>query len=236
VSLSTIDAEGVKKLAKNETKNLRLITVVATWCGPCVEELSELVTIQRMYRGRQFEMLTISLDGVKNRDQALKFLTQKHASSANYLFDSDDRDKFAEALDLITEAVPFPRVLGRVCSHPCQSQCTRGKIDKPVAICALKRFVADSNSTESSLKRAQTSNNGGQISGPAQVAIIGSGPAGLTAARDLARLGHRATVFEALPVAGVEMPSTPAAHTTSVCARRYASAISSPWVASGPAG
>ena len=99
VSLGTIDAEGVKKLARNETKNLRLITVWATWCGPCVEELSELVTIQRMYRGRQFEMSTISLDGVKNQDQALKFLTKKHASSANYLFDSDDRDQFAEALD-----------------------------------------------------------------------------------------------------------------------------------------
>jgi peroxiredoxin len=99
VSLGTIDAEGVKKLAKNDTKNLRLISVWATWCGPCVEELSELVTIQRMYRGRRFEMITISLDGVQNRDQALEFLTKKHASSANYLFDSDDRDQLAEALD-----------------------------------------------------------------------------------------------------------------------------------------
>jgi peroxiredoxin len=99
VALKTIDAEGVQKLAKNETKNLRLITVWATWCGPCVEELSELVTINRMYRARRFEMITISLDGVKNQDQALKFLRQEHASSANYLFDSEDRDKLAEALD-----------------------------------------------------------------------------------------------------------------------------------------
>lgn len=99
VSLNTIDANGVKQLAGNDTKNLRLINVWATWCGPCVEELSQLVTINRMYRRRRFEMITISLDGVKNREQALKFLTEKHVSSANYLFESDDKDKLAEALD-----------------------------------------------------------------------------------------------------------------------------------------
>ncbi|MFH1169435.1 MAG: FAD-dependent oxidoreductase [Chloroflexota bacterium] len=109
--------------------------------------------------------------------------------------------KYTEALDLVTEAVPFPRVLGRVCTHPCESKCTRNKVDKAVAICTLKRFVADNNSTESSLRRTHNS-NGVKPSGPPQAAIIGSGPAGLTAARDLARMGHRATVFEALPVAG----------------------------------
>ena len=98
-SLSTISADGVKALAKNDTKKLRLINVWATWCGPCLEELSPLVTINRMYRGRRFEMITISLDGVKNKDLALKCLTEKHVSSTNYLFDSDDKDKLAEALD-----------------------------------------------------------------------------------------------------------------------------------------
>jgi len=110
--------------------------------------------------------------------------------------------KFAEALDLITEATPFPRVLGRVCTHPCEDKCTRTKIDQAVSICALKRFVADNNSTESSLRRAHTANNDVKPTGSSRVAIIGSGPAGLTAARDLARLGHKSTVFEALPVAG----------------------------------
>ena len=99
VSLATIDEEGVKALARNDTKKYRLVNVWATWCMPCVEELSELVTINRMYRKRRFEMITISLDSVKDRDQALKFLTEKHVSSANYIFDSDDRDKLAEALD-----------------------------------------------------------------------------------------------------------------------------------------
>ncbi len=99
VSLGTIDAARVKELVKNDTRNLRLINIWATWCIPCVEELSELVTINRMYRGRRFEMITISLDSIENRDQALKFLTKKHVSSANYLFESDDRDQLAEALD-----------------------------------------------------------------------------------------------------------------------------------------
>ncbi|HUT13180.1 MAG TPA: redoxin domain-containing protein [Thermoguttaceae bacterium] len=99
VSLDTIDAEGVKDLAKNDTNKLRLISVWATWCIPCVEELLELVTINRMYRRRGFEMITISLDGVKSREQALEALTEKHVSSKNYLFSSTDKDKLAEALD-----------------------------------------------------------------------------------------------------------------------------------------
>ncbi|MFC2036226.1 FAD-dependent oxidoreductase [Chloroflexota bacterium] len=110
------------------------------------------------------------------------------------------KGKFTEALDLITKSAPFPRVLGRVCHHPCESKCTRGKIDEAVSICALKRFAANSDFTEASLRRAL--DNGIRPTGPPTVAIIGAGPAGLTAARDLAQLGYRSTIFEALPVAG----------------------------------
>ena len=99
VSLGTIDEGGVKQLAKNDTKKFRLINVWATWCGPCVEEMPKLVTINRMYRKRRFELITISLDGGKDRDLALEFLTKKHVSSTNYIFNSSDRDKLAEALD-----------------------------------------------------------------------------------------------------------------------------------------
>ncbi len=99
VELERIDAEGVKKLAANDTGKLRLVNVWATWCGPCVEELDELVTIHRMYRKRDFEVITISLDEAEQKDRALKTLEEKHASTKNYLFSSPDRDKLAEALD-----------------------------------------------------------------------------------------------------------------------------------------
>ena len=99
VSLDVIDERGVEELVKNDTKNLRLINVWATWCIPCIEELPELVTVNRMYRKRRFETITISLDSVRNKDQALRFLKEKQVSATNYIFDSDDRDKFAEALD-----------------------------------------------------------------------------------------------------------------------------------------
>ncbi len=99
VSLQPIDVQGVKDLVANDTKNFRLINVWATWCGPCIEELPEMVTINRMYRKRRFEMITISLDGLADRGQALKVLTERHVSSRNTIFGSGDRDKFAEALD-----------------------------------------------------------------------------------------------------------------------------------------
>jgi peroxiredoxin len=84
VSLETIDEAGIKALVANKTDRLRLINVWATWCGPCVGELEELVTVNRMYRKRRFEMITISLDEPDRRDLALKALKESHVSSTNY--------------------------------------------------------------------------------------------------------------------------------------------------------
>ncbi len=71
----------------------------ATWCGPCVAELPELVTMNRMYRGRHFQLVTISLDDIGKKEDALKVLKENHVAALNYIWNGDDRDKFAESLD-----------------------------------------------------------------------------------------------------------------------------------------
>ncbi len=99
VSLEPIDLAGVAKLAKNDTKKLLLVNLWATWCGPCVAELPELVTMNRMYRGRNFQLVTISLDDVAKQEEALKVLKENHVAATNFILSADDRDTFAEALD-----------------------------------------------------------------------------------------------------------------------------------------
>ena len=104
--------------------------------------------------------------------------------------------KFAEALTTIYEKTPFPGVLGHICPHFCEEKCQRGQVDEPVAINALKRFVSE-NDTGMSKQEYEVSPPTGK-----RVAIIGSGPTGLTAAYYLTKIGHKVVVFEALPVVG----------------------------------
>ena len=99
VELGEIDDAGVAKLVKNDTKKLLVINVWATWCGPCVAELPEFVTMNRMYRGRDFQLVTICMDEPEKKDAALKVLKDKNVAATNYLVKTADRDKFAEALD-----------------------------------------------------------------------------------------------------------------------------------------
>ncbi len=108
------------------------------------------------------------------------------------------RGRLREALDLVREANPFPHILGRVCTHPCEEACTRGSVDQPIAIASLKRYLADMEPRQYSLIPTGMVNP----DSPRRVAVIGSGPAGLTCARDLAWKGHNSTIFEALPVPG----------------------------------
>jgi thiol-disulfide isomerase/thioredoxin len=99
VELKGIDAEGVKGLARNDTKKLRVINVWATWCAPCVSELPEFVTMNRMYRHRDFELITISMDALEKKEAALGMLKKLHVSSTNYIFEGADRDTLVKALD-----------------------------------------------------------------------------------------------------------------------------------------
>jgi len=101
-----------------------------------------------------------------------------------------------EAYKVILEKVPFPDILGRVCMHPCETHCRRGEVNEPIAICALKRYAAEKGRTLFSVA-AQVKESTGR-----KVAVIGSGPAGLTAAFYLRKQGHGVTVFEARSKAG----------------------------------
>ncbi len=102
--------------------------------------------------------------------------------------------KYKEALSLIRENLPLPGVLGRICPHPCEKECNRKDLDQPVAICELKRFLADIVKEEIPIQKEEPKEE--------RVAIVGSGPAGLTASAYLAQKGYPVTIFEALPVIG----------------------------------
>jgi len=103
--------------------------------------------------------------------------------------------KLQEALDLERRDNPFPSVCGRVCTHPCESECKRKDIDEPLAIAQLKRFIADQEPTDKEpIQMPELTRE--------KVAIVGAGPAGLSAAYFLARKGYCPTVFEATDHAG----------------------------------
>jgi NADPH-dependent glutamate synthase beta subunit-like oxidoreductase/2,4-dienoyl-CoA reductase-like NADH-dependent reductase (Old Yellow Enzyme family) len=104
---------------------------------------------------------------------------------------------YEKALEVIEDKIPFPATIGRVCPHPCETKCNRREFDQSIAINGLKRFIADAvyeRSEEVMTPAPRTSD--------ARVAVIGAGPAGLTAAVNLVQSGYGVTVFEALPKAG----------------------------------
>ncbi len=105
--------------------------------------------------------------------------------------------KFEEALELIRTAIPFPAVCGKVCFHPCEAECERGKVEEPIAIKALKRFVSDYE-----VKKGKEKIEPFPRKYDDKVAVIGAGPAGLTAAFELVKLGYPVTVFESMPEPG----------------------------------
>jgi peroxiredoxin len=137
VELGLLSEAGLKKLAANETEKFRLINVWATWCIPCVAELPEFVTINRMYRRRNFELVTISADETDAQGDALQMLQKLHVSAQNYLFAEEDRDKLFDGLDPNWEgAVPYTVLIA-----------PGGKVvyrhHGPVEPQALKKAIAD---------------------------------------------------------------------------------------------
>ena len=103
--------------------------------------------------------------------------------------------KFPEALSVIMDRLPLPGTIGRICPHPCEADCRRQEVDEPIAICDLKRFVADV-ADWSNLPLPEVPQKS------EKVAVVGAGPAGLSCAYHLALKGYQVEIFEAAPQAG----------------------------------
>ncbi len=108
--------------------------------------------------------------------------------------------RWEEALAVVHERLPFPECLGRVCAHPCESNCRRGEVNEPVSIRNIKRYAAEHAGGELWKKNSKHLPATGK-----QVCVVGGGPAGMTAAYYLAKQGHSVTLKEAYPTLGGQM-------------------------------
>jgi heterodisulfide reductase subunit A-like polyferredoxin len=103
--------------------------------------------------------------------------------------------KYREAIEIIMQDLPLPGILGRVCPHPCEKSCRRLEVDEPISIRELKRVAADhTDLSEIPVPEVQPRDE--------KIAVVGSGPAGLTAAYFLAKEGYKVSVYEAMPETG----------------------------------
>ena len=108
--------------------------------------------------------------------------------------------KFAEALAVVHEKLPFPECLGHVCAHPCESECRRGQVNEAVSIRNIKRYAAEHGSDDLWKRNSKHLPATGK-----RVCVVGGGPAGMTAAYYLAKQGHDVTLKEAYPTLGGQM-------------------------------
>jgi heterodisulfide reductase subunit A-like polyferredoxin len=175
-----------------------------TSCGECAKlcpislpnEYDEGLS-QRKAIYKQYPQAIPGAFGISKRGTApCKATCPAHVSIQGYIALINE-GKYQEALELFKQEHPFPGVCGRVCHHPCEGQCTRNDVDQPLAIRELHRFLAD---YERSLDQPYVP--AVATARAEKVAIVGSGPAGLTAAYYLAKNGYQVTIFEKLPVKG----------------------------------
>ncbi len=159
------------------TKSTDLAGSDCRFCGACAEVCpTGAITDKDLPRGEREDVLVPCIANCPAGIDIPRYIW--HVSEGRY----------SEATAVIKEKIPFPRILGWVCFHPCEDACRRGELNKPMAICALKRFAAEHvNDTWKPDVNEPTGKT---------VAVIGSGPAGLSAAYYLALSGHGVTVFE----------------------------------------
>ncbi len=112
VSVEIVNADELKALRRNDSGKLRLVNFWATWCGPCITEFPDFVTMHRMYRQRDFELVTVAANFPDERPDVLKFLQKQQASSKNLLFGSPEKYPLMEAFDAEWNgALPFTALI-----------------------------------------------------------------------------------------------------------------------------
>ena len=112
VSLEELNLEGVKDLINNPSDKLLLINIWATWCGPCIIEFPSFIEIHRMYRGRDFEFISVTTDKLSHKDKALDELKKFQASNRNYIFSGNDIYALIEAVDPAWQgALPYTMLI-----------------------------------------------------------------------------------------------------------------------------
>jgi len=99
VNVEPVDGAGLKALRKNDSGKIRLVNFWATWCGPCITEFPDLVTINRMYRHRNFEFVSVAANFPDEKKDVLAFLQKNQASNRNLMFAGEDKYKLMEAFD-----------------------------------------------------------------------------------------------------------------------------------------
>ncbi|MCL2341288.1 MAG: FAD-dependent oxidoreductase, partial [Proteobacteria bacterium] len=169
-----------------------------TLCGKCVD----VCPVEHPDQGRALRYhARTSLPGRPFIDKRKKPLCQESCPlgvNAQGYVALAAQGKYEEALALVRRDNVLPGICGRICTHPCEDACRRGGVDDPVAIRAIKRFLADFEGSDAGREKAASLLEPGETK-PARaekIAVIGSGPAGLAAAADLARQGYQVTVFE----------------------------------------
>ena len=175
---------------------------ICTGCGECInvcpvtvpsewdEELGARKAIYRSFP--QAVPITFCID---KRDRAPCVVTCPAGINVQGYVQLIAQGKYQEAIQLIMERLPLPGVLGRVCPHPCESDCRRAEVDTPIAIRDLKRFAADQADLDE-LPLPEIEDR------PEKIAVVGSGPVGLTVAYYLRLKGFQVKIFEVLDKLG----------------------------------